>query len=55
MLQTGRKCVFSLKPVHPDTVDKLIDNLRNSGSVGLDYIGTGIDKQAKAEWNSSSE
>ena len=48
-LMLGRKCVFSLKPVHPDTVDKLISNLRNSGSVGLDYIGTGIIKQAKDE------
>ena len=48
-LMAGRKSVFSLKPVHPDTVDKLICNLRNSGSVGLDYIGTGIIKQAKDE------
>ena len=48
-LMAGRKSVFSLKPVHPDTVDKLISNLKNSGSVGLDYIGTGIIKQAKKE------
>ena len=48
-LMSNRKCVFKLQPVHPDTVDKLISNLRNSGSVGLDYIDTGIIKQAKAE------
>ena len=49
-LMAGRKCVFKLKPVHPDTVEKLITNLPNSGSVGLDYIGTGIIKLAKAEF-----
>ena len=48
-LMSNRKCVFKLQPVHPDTVDKLISNRRNSGSVGLDYIDTGIIKQAKAE------
>ena len=48
-LMANRKCSFKLKPVHPDTVDKLIGKLRNSGSVGLDYIDTGILKQARAE------
>ena len=48
-LMAGRKCVFTMKPVHPDTVDKLITNLPNSGAVGLDYIGTGIIKLAKTE------
>ena len=48
-LMTNRNCFFKLRPVHPDTVDKLITNLRNSGSVGLDYIDTGIIKQARAE------
>ena len=48
-LMSNRKCVFKLQPVHPDTVDKLIGNLRNSGSVGLDYIDTGIIKLVKNE------
>jgi hypothetical protein len=48
-LMSNRKCVFKLQPVHPDTVDKLITNLRNSGSVGLDYIDTGILKLVKTE------
>ena len=48
-LMANPKCSFKLKPVHPDTVDKLIGKLRNSGSVGLDYIDTGILKQARAE------
>ena len=48
-LMSNRNCFFKLRPVHPDTVDKLITNLRNSGSVGLDYIGTGVIKQARAE------
>ena len=40
---------FLLKSVHPDMVDKQIIKLRNSGSVGLDYLSTGIIKQEKAE------
>ena len=48
-LMANRKCTFKLNPVHPDTVDKLISNLRNSGSSGLDYIDTGIIKLAKKE------
>ena len=48
-LMSTRTCVFKLKPVHPDTVDELISNLRNSGSAGLDYIDTGIIKLVKDE------
>ena len=44
-----RNCKFSLKPVHPDLVDKMIRKLKNSGSVGLDYIDTKIIKLARAE------
>ena len=43
-LMSNRKSVFKLQPVHPDTVDKMITNLKNSGSVGLDYIDTSIIK-----------
>ena len=37
---TGRECSLSLKPVHPDKVDKMIRNLKSSGAAGLDYIDT---------------
>ena len=48
-LMSNRKCVFSLKPVHPEMVEKLICNLKNSGSVGLDFIDTSTIKLAKSE------
>ena len=48
-LMSTRTCHFKLEPVHPDTVDKLISNLRNSGSAGLDYIDTGVIKLVKDE------
>ena len=48
-LMTNRSCSFKLQPMHPDMVEKLICNLKNSGSVGLDYIDTSIIKLAKAE------
>ena len=44
-----RNRTFKLKPVHPETVNKLISNLKNSGSVGLDYIDTRIIKLVKTE------
>ena len=48
-LMYDRKCKFNLKPVHPDLIDKMIRKLKNSGSVGLDYIDTKIIKLARAE------
>ena len=38
-----------MKPVHPDLVDEMIDNLKNSGSSGLDYIDTSTIKLIKSE------
>ena len=49
IMMSNRKCVFQLQPVHPDTVDEMISNLRNSGSVGLDYVDTGIIKLIKKD------
>ena len=46
---SNRRCFFELKPVHPDTVLKLISNLKNSNSFGLDFIDTKIVKLVKAE------
>ena len=43
------KSVFKLQPVHPDTVDEMITNLKNTGSVGLNYIDTSIIKMSKTE------
>ena len=48
-LMINRKCVFSLKPVHPDTVEKIIDGLSNSSSFGLDCIDTRVIKLIKHE------
>ena len=36
----NRRCTFKLKPVHPDEVRKLVLNLKNSKSTGLDNIDT---------------
>ena len=47
-LMANQKTVFKLKPVHPDSVDEIISNLKNSGSVGLDYIDTFIVKLSKS-------
>ena len=48
-LMSNRRCIFKLKPIHPDQVEKLISNLKNSGSVGLDYIDTSVIKLVKLE------
>ena len=48
-LMTNRSCVFQLQPVHPDQVEKMIINLKNSGSSGLDFIDTSTIKLAKTE------
>ena len=48
-LMSNRSCIFKLKPIHPDQVEKLINNLKNSGSVGLDYIDTSVIKLVKSE------
>ena len=45
-LMSSRNCSFSL---HPDKVAKLIDDLKNTNSVGLDLIDTKIIKLMKWE------
>ena len=45
-LMQGRKCSFGLKTYHPDTVLKLISNLKSSSSCGLDTIDLEIRKVA---------
>ena len=35
---------FNLQPVHPEVVDKIVRNLKNSKASGLDYIDTNIIK-----------
>ena len=46
-LMSNQSCIFKLKPIHPDLVEKLISNLKNSGSVGLDDIDTSVIKLVK--------
>ena len=48
-LMANRTCCFSFKPVHPDEVAKIIDNLKNSKSCGSDDIDTYVVKLAKDE------
>ena len=48
-MMSSRTCNFKLKPVHPDTVLKLISKLKNSSSFGLDFIDTKVIKLIKAE------
>ena len=43
-LMAGRTCSFSLSAVHPDSVDKIISDLSNSSSFGLDLIDTKVVK-----------
>jgi hypothetical protein len=39
-LMRNRSCSFQLRPVHPDTVEKILASLKNSKSCGLDIIDT---------------
>ena len=48
-LMSNRRCNFSFKCVHPDEIDKIIDNLKNSKFCGSDNIDTYIIKLAKEE------
>ena len=45
----NRSCNFSFKCVHPDQIDEIITNLKQSKSCGLDNIDTYIIKLAKHE------
>ena len=42
----GRKCCFSLSPVHPTEVEEIVKSLKNSTSTGMDEISTAIVKLA---------
>ena len=46
-LMQARNCSFSVKPVHPNQVLKIISNLKSSKSCGLDNIDTYILKLGK--------
>ena len=39
-IMRNRTCSFKLKAVHPETVEKILSNLKNSKSCGLDTIDT---------------
>ena len=47
MMVKNSKSEFSVRPVHPDLIDKVISNLKNSKSSGLDNIDTYILKLIK--------
>ena len=46
---SGRNCSFKLKAVHPDEVLKIITNLKNSKTCGLDNIDSYVIKLAAHE------
>ena len=48
-LMANSVCCFSLHSVHPDEITKLIVDLKNTNSVGLDLIDTRIVKLIQAE------
>ena len=48
-LMRDRKCNFNLQAVHPDTVSKIIGNLKSSHSCGLDTIDAYVIKLVRAE------
>ena len=45
----NRNCTFSLKPVHPDQVLKVLYNLKNSKATGMDYLDSYIIKLVAIE------
>ena len=47
-LMTGRTASFSISAVSPDEVDKIIRNLKNSKSSGVDDLDTYIIKLTRA-------
>ena len=48
-LMEERTCKFSMKCVHPDKIMKIIDNLKQSKSCGVDNLDSYIIKMAKHE------
>ena len=45
-LMRNKSCSFHLNPVHPDTVEHILLNLKNSKSAGIDMIDTNILKSS---------
>ena len=45
----GRKCSFTLRPVKPEEVEKIISGLKNSKSSGTDFINTWVIKLVARE------
>ena len=48
-MMNGCSTKFQLQPVHPELVDKIIRNLKNSKSCGLHHVDTSILKLAREE------
>ena len=48
-IMQNRSCSFKLAPVHPDTVLKIISNLKMSSACGTDEISSGVLKLIKYE------
>ena len=48
-LMQNRNCSFSLKSVHPDTILKILSNLKGTSSCGTDDIGANVLKLIKTE------
>ena len=48
-LMKKRTCSFSLQPVHPDDIEKIISGLKSTNSCGLDNIDSYVIKLARKE------
>ena len=48
-VMNGRTCNFSLSPVHPEEVEKVLKNLSNSSSFGLDFLDTSTIKLVQSQ------
>ena len=48
-LMENRTCSFTLRPVHPDQVEKIISSLKSTRSCGLDNIDSSVIKLARTE------
>ena len=48
-IMQNRSCLFNLTPVHPDTVLKILSNLKKSSACGTDEISSGVLKLVKLE------
>ena len=50
-LMRNRRCFFSLQPVHPDEIKKIVDKLKNTKTCGIDNIDAYAIKMAGSSFH----